>query len=195
MTHRPAVTAAVLAFAGALALGGCAAGGSAAGGAAQADGGNRYVSGDGKTIEYPIASRVAAPKVSGDTLDGGTFDLAFQRGKVVVLNFWAEWCAPCVLESSALASVYKSTKDSGVIFVGVNSRDEKDKALAFERDRLTYPSLFDPTGRVALKFQDVASTLPTTIVIDRAGRVAAVVHDAVTEEGLAALVRGIAAET
>lgn len=193
MIRRPAASAAALALASALALGGCAAGGG--GGAAQVDGGNRYVSGDGKTIEYPIARRAAAPEVSGQTLDGGTFDLAAQRGKVVVLNFWAEWCAPCVLESSALDSVYKSTKDSGVIFAGVNSRDEKDKALAFERDRLAYPSLFDPTGRVALKFQDVASTLPTTIVIDRTGRVAAVVHDAVTEEGLAALVRRIAAET
>lgn len=192
MTHRRAASAAVLALAGALALGGCAAG---AGSAAQADGGNRYVAGDGKTIEYAAAKRVAAPEVSGQTLDGSTLDLALLRGKVVVLNFWAEWCAPCVLESRALVDVYKSTKDSGVTFIGVNSRDEQDKALAFQRDRLTYPSLFDPTGRVALKFQDVASTLPTTIVIDRGGRVAAVVHDAVTEEGLAALVRRIAAET
>jgi thiol-disulfide isomerase/thioredoxin len=158
-------------------------------------GSNRYVSGDGRTIEYPVGKRVTAPPVSGDTLGGGRFDLASVRGKVVVLNFWAEWCAPCVLESTALVSVYKSTKDSGVVFVGVNIRDDKDKALAFQTDRLTYPSLFDPAGRIAVKFRDVTSTLPTTIVLDRDGRVAAAVHDAVTEDGLAALVTRIAAET
>jgi thiol-disulfide isomerase/thioredoxin len=157
-------------------------------------GDNRYVSGDGRTIEYPVAKRVAAPQVSGGTLSAGTFDLAAQRGKVVVINFWAEWCAPCVLESTALVAVYKSTKDSGVVFVGVNSRDERDKALAFQNNRLTYPSLFDPAGRVALRFRDVASTLPTTVVVDRQGRVAAAVHDAVTEDGLAQLVKRIAAE-
>jgi peroxiredoxin len=182
-----------LALCAALALlGGCATG---TGAAAQTSGANRYVSGDGRTVEYPVAKRVAAPRVSGDTLGAGTFDLAAERGRVVVLNFWAEWCAPCVLESTALVDVYKSTKDSGVVFVGVNSRDEKDKALAFQHDRLTYPSLFDPAGRVALRFRDVSSTLPTTLVIDRQGRVAAAVHDAVTEDGLRQLVRRIAAET
>ncbi|MEN3307412.1 MAG: hypothetical protein V7603_3614 [Micromonosporaceae bacterium] len=173
-----------------LALSGCS-----TGTVAQTSGANRYVSGDGRTIEYPAGRRVAAPRVSGDTLGAGTFDLAGERGRVVVINFWAEWCAPCVLESSALVDVYKSTKDSGVVFVGVNSRDEKDKALAFQRDRLTYPSLFDPAGRVALKFRDVSSTLPSTLVIDRQGRVAAAVHDAVTEDGLGQLVKRIAAET
>jgi thiol-disulfide isomerase/thioredoxin len=171
-----------------LALAGCSTGTPAAGGQ------NRYVAGDGKTIEYPLAKRIAAPAVSGDTLGAGTFDLAGQRGKVVVINFWAEWCAPCVLESAALVAVYQSTKDSGVVFVGVNSRDERDKALAFQNARLTYPSLFDPAGRVALKFRDVASTLPTTVIVDRQGRVAAAVHDAVTEDGLAQLVKRIAAE-
>ncbi len=173
-------------------LAGCTGTGAAGAGTA---GSNRYVAGDGRTIEYPVGKRIAAPDVTGDTLDGGRFDLASTRGKVVVVNFWAEWCPPCVLESAALESVYKSTKDSGVVFVGVNSRDEKDKALAFQADRLTYPSLYDPNGRVALKFRDVASTLPTTVVIDRQGRVAAAVHDAVTEDGLDALVKRIAAET
>ncbi|HKT03563.1 MAG TPA: TlpA disulfide reductase family protein [Rugosimonospora sp.] len=184
--RRVAVACAVL-----LALGGCSTG---TGSAAPGTNTNRYVAGDGRTIEYPVAKRVAAPAVSGDTLGGGRFDLAAQRGRVVVVNFWAEWCAPCVLESSALESVHKSTQDSGVVFVGVNSRDEHDKALAFQTDRLTYPSLFDPAGRIALRFPDVASALPTTVVIDRQGRIAAAVHDAVTEAGLAGLVKQIAAE-
>jgi len=158
-------------------------------------GGNRYVAGDGSTVEYPPAKRVAAPHVSGETLSDGAFDLAAHRGNVVVINFWAEWCAPCVLESAALVAVYKSTRDSGVVFVGVNSRDQKDLALAFQNDRLTYPSLFDPAGRIALKFRDVPSALPTTLIIDRDGRVAAAVHAAVTEAGLTQLVKRIVAET
>ncbi len=174
-----------------LALAGCTSGS----GAAQADGGNRYVAGDGKTVEYPAGKRVAAPAVSGTTLDGGTFDLAAHHGHVVVVNFWAEWCAPCVEESAALESVYKSTKDSGVVFVGVNTRDVKSKAQAFEKGRLTYPSLYDQPGRVAMDFRDVTSALPTTVVIDKQGRVAAAVHAAVTEQALADLVRKIAAET
>jgi peroxiredoxin len=189
--RRLAALAAALGLA--VAAGGCAAGRDAAG---QVNGGQkRYVAGDGRTIEYPRDRRAAAPQVSGPTLDGGRFDLAGQRGKVVVLNFWAEWCAPCVLESAALVAVYRSTKESGVVFAGVNSRDERDKARAFEQHRLTYPSLFDPAGRIALRFRDVASTLPTTVVVDRDGRIAAAVHDAVTEAGLGALVARIAAET
>lgn len=155
---------------------------------------DRYVTGDGKTILYPVGKRSTAPAVSGSTVDGGTLSLADQRGKVVVLNFWAEWCPPCNAESPALEQVYRSTKDSGVAFIGVNSRDERDKARAYEQDHLSYPSLFDPTGRVALKFPDVAVTLPTTIVIDRSGRVAAAIHDAVTADGLTKVVSQIAAE-
>jgi thiol-disulfide isomerase/thioredoxin len=179
-------------LAGLALLAGCSTG---TGAAAPSGNDNRYVAGDGQTVEYPVAKRVAAPEVSGGTLGDGTFDLAAQRGKVVVINFWAEWCAPCVLESGALDAVYKSTKDSGVVFVGVNSRDQKDLALAFQNHRLSYPSLFDPAGRIALKFRDVPSALPTTVVVDRAGRVAAAVHDAVTEDGLSQLVKRIAAET
>jgi thiol-disulfide isomerase/thioredoxin len=159
-------------------------------------GGNRYVAGDGRTIVYPVAQRRPAPEVKGSTVDGGAFDLTSVRGHVVVLNFWASWCAPCRAEAAGLEAVHLSTKDSGVSFVGVDSRDEKDAALAFLAGRVTYPSLFDPAGRIALRFADVPpTTLPATLIVDRAGRIAAVIRAGVTEAALARLVGQIAAES
>jgi thiol-disulfide isomerase/thioredoxin len=157
---------------------------------------NRYVAGDGKTIVYPVADRKPAPAVSGKTLDDGTLDLATRRGHVVVLNFWASWCQPCRLESADLEAVHQSTKDSGVDFVGVDSRDEKDAAVSFVAGRVTYPSLFDPAGRIALHFADVPpTTLPSTLIIDRSGKVAVVIRNAVRRADLARLVAQIGAES
>jgi peroxiredoxin len=176
-----------------MALAGCTAGPNAV---SQANSGNnRYVAGDGKTIEYPSNERKAAPAVQGSTVDDGTADLASLKGSVVVLNFWASWCPPCRLESTDLEAVYKSTKDSGVAFVGVNSHDEKDSAKAFADSRLTYPSLFDPKGQIALSFADVPPTaLPCTLIIDRAGKIAVIIRNTVRTETLTPLVQRIAAE-
>jgi thiol-disulfide isomerase/thioredoxin len=157
---------------------------------------NRYVAGDGKTIVYQVADRKAAPDVTGSTLDGAKFDLADQRGHVVVLNFWASWCPPCRLESPDLEAVHQSTKDSGVNFVGVDSRDTKDAATSFVAGRVTYPSLFDPAGRVALRFADVPpTTLPSTLIVDKAGKVAVVIRAAVRQADLAKLVTQIDTES
>ncbi len=157
---------------------------------------NRYVAGDGRTIVYPVADRKPAPAVTGSTLDGVSFDLASRKGHVVVLNFWASWCAPCRAESADLEAVHQSTKDSGVDFLGVDSRDEKDAAVSFVAGRVTYPSLFDPGGRVALRFADVPpTTLPSTLVVDKAGKVAAVIRAVVRQDDLARLVGQIGAES
>jgi thiol-disulfide isomerase/thioredoxin len=160
-----------------------------------ADNTNRYVSGDGTTVVYKVADRKPAPAVQGSTLDGGSFDLATLHGKVVVVNFWASWCAPCRLEAADLEATHQSTKDSGVSFVGVDSRDQKDAALAFLAGRITYPSLFDPAGRVALSFSEVPpNTFPATLVVDKQGKVAAVIRTTVREDDLTKLVAQIGAE-
>jgi thiol-disulfide isomerase/thioredoxin len=173
-------------------LAGCSAGGGAAGQGND----TRYVAGDGKTIVFTKADRKAAPAIDESTLDGGRFDLAAQRGHVVVVNFWASWCAPCRAEAADLEAIHRSTKDSGVAFVGVDSRDQKDAANAFIAGRLTYPSLFDPAGRIALRFSDVPpNTFPATLVVDRDGKVAAVIRRAVEQGALTELVRQIGAET
>ncbi|WP_163568984.1 TlpA family protein disulfide reductase [Fodinicola feengrottensis] len=135
---------------------GCAVGNDAVN---QSAGGERgYVpTGTGKQ-QWAIGQRVAAPEITGTTLTGASFALSALRGKVVVINFWGQWCAPCRAESADLQQAYLATKAKGVEFVGVNIRDTQDRALAFERTNgITYPSLFDPEGRIGVKFPENAA--------------------------------------
>lgn len=139
--------------------------------------------------------RKAAPKVSGELLEGGTFDLGTQKGHVVVVNFWASWCAPCRAEAADLEEVYQATKGSGVVFLGINIRDEKDKAIAFHDGRASYPSLFDPAGKISLAFSDVPpSAIPSTLIIDREGRIAAITRRDIRKADLQPLVEQVVAE-
>jgi thiol-disulfide isomerase/thioredoxin len=179
-------------LAGVVLLSGCSTGRDAVD--QNAGGGNRFVAGDGRTVVYAGADRKPAPVVQGSTVDGGSFDLASVRGHVVVLNFWASWCAPCRSEAAELEAVHQSTKDSGVTFVGVDSRDERDAARAFLTGRVTYPSLYDPSGRIALRFTDVPpTTLPATLIVDKDGKIAAVIRATVRRTELTELVGQIGA--
>jgi thiol-disulfide isomerase/thioredoxin len=132
--------------------------------------------------------------LTGELLDGGRYDLTTDRGQVVVVNFWGSWCAPCRAEADDLEGTYQATKGSGVRFLGVNVQDDRDKARAFEQGRVSYPSLFDPASRAALRFQVPPNTTPATVVLDRQGRIAAVIRRAVQRDGLEPLVARIAAE-
>jgi thiol-disulfide isomerase/thioredoxin len=145
-------------------------------------------------IECAPDERTAAPPVSGTLLDGTPYDLGAERGDVVVLNFWGSWCAPCRAEADDLENVYAATKAKGVAFLGINGRDDLDKAKAFVTGRHTYPSLFDSSGRLSLDFDLPPNGTPSTIILDRAGRVAVVIRGAVVQSTLQPYVERIAAE-
>ncbi|SEU39845.1 Thiol-disulfide isomerase or thioredoxin [Nonomuraea wenchangensis] len=139
-------------------------------------GDTRFVAGDGKMQVFAAGERKPAPAVEGPTLDGGTVSLAAHKGKVVVLNFWASWCGPCRAEAPVLKEVSVKTKGTGVEFVGVDFKDRQADALAFERtEQPGYPSIFDQPGKVALAFQGTVppAAIPSTLIIDKQGRIAA----------------------
>lgn len=113
----------------------------------------------------------AAPALSGRELDGGTFNLSQHRGQIVVVNFWASWCVPCVKEAPELSAFAWRERHRGVILIGVVFNDTLSSARSFEhRYGSLYPSLTDPGGAMANSYG--VSGPPTTFVIDRHGRVA-----------------------
>lgn len=143
---------------------------------------------DRQLLQIPPADRQAAPDVRGETLTGEQAALADYRGKIVVINVWGSWCAPCRAEAPYLKKVYEDTREQGVVFLGINTRDAtKTNALNFEKEfGITYPSLWDPAGRQLLKFKGTISpsAIPSTVVIDRQGRIAARALKALTEPEL-----------
>nr|WP_246215473.1 TlpA disulfide reductase family protein [Modestobacter muralis] len=136
----------------------------------------------------PQAERLTAPSFSGELLDESPFDSTALAGDVAVLNFWGSWCAPCRLEMPDFQAVHSNVKDEGVQFLGIDVKDQRQLAQGFvDSIGVDYPSMFDPQGRVAMAFRGFpANVVPTTILIDRSGRVAAVYVAAVTDDELRA---------
>jgi thiol-disulfide isomerase/thioredoxin len=158
-------------------------------------GGSGFRAGDGTATLVAQADRRPAPTLRGTTLDGDSLDIAALRGSVVVLNVWGSWCAPCKKEQPDLQRAFETLGPEGVHFVGINVRDRtKGNALAhYRRYGVTYPSFFDPSARLVARFADLPpSAIPTTIVVDREGKVAARVLGATSYDELVALVRRIA---
>jgi thiol-disulfide isomerase/thioredoxin len=145
------------------------------------------------------ANRLTAPALSGKTIMGGSASLAQYKGKVVVINFWGSWCAPCRAEAPNLARAAKEDAHLGVQFLGINTRDLGiANAARFDKTfGITYPSIFDPDGKLLLRFPKGTvnpQSLPATVVVDRHGRLAARVLAALSEEQLHKLIDPIAAE-
>lgn len=145
-------------------------------------------------IECAADKRPPAPKLAGELLEGGTYDLSQDSGKVVVINFWGSWCAPCRAEIDDLEQTYEATKAQGVAFLGINVRDDRDKAKAFHSGQVTYPSIVDPASKLALDFDIPPNSIPSTIILDRAGRIAVVIREAVVHSEFQPIVARIAAE-
>lgn len=157
-----------------------------------------FVSGDGSITILPPDQRQVAPNASAVDLAGKTLELADFAGQIVVLNVWASWCAPCRAEAGALEEVAKQFENQGVQFIGLNTRDSNAAARAFiRRFDVTYPSLVDTDGRIQLLFNDSLppQAIPSTIVIDQKGRVAARALGVVTAATLRAMIEPLREES
>lgn len=150
-----------------------------------------FVSGDGSVTILEPVQRQIAPDAVGLDLNGDPLALSDFVGQVVVLNVWASWCAPCRAEAGALEEVALQFDGKGVQFIGLNTRDSQAAAQAFIRNYgVTYPSLVDTDGRIQLLFNDSLppQAIPSTIVIDQQGRVAARALGTVTAATLRAMI-------
>ena len=159
--------------------------------------GSSFVAGSYSTTVFKLGSRPAAPEVSGTTLTGTRFRLSADRGSVVIMNFWGSWCTPCREEAPALGALARHFAGTGVRFMGVDIRDDPASAEGFMRMfRVGYPSLNDPNDMVALDFSGTVppSGIPTTLVIDQSGQVAARIVGPASYSGLMALITQAAAE-
>jgi thiol-disulfide isomerase/thioredoxin len=161
-----------------------------------------FVSPGGKTdIFYDPPGRRGRPgPVSGPELmdPARTVSVEDFTGKVVVINVWGQWCGPCRAEASALQQVYDVTRANGVALLGIDVRDNNRQAAQdFVKDRkVTFPSIYDPAMRTMIAFggKYPTSVIPSTLVLDRSHRVAAVFLRELLAEDLQPVVQRIAAE-
>ena len=161
-----------------------------------------FVAPGGKTdILYdPPDNRGRPGPISGPELTdpSKTVSLDDFTGKVVVINVWGQWCGPCRSETRELQKVYDATKAKGVAFLGIDVRDNnRQSAVDFVVDRkVTYPSIYDPAMRTMIAFGGKYPTtvIPSTVVLDRQHRVAAVFLRELLAEDLQPIVERLAAE-
>jgi thiol-disulfide isomerase/thioredoxin len=166
----------------ALALAGC----SSADGVAGQVGDAGYIAGDGFVTEVPLEERQAPGDFSGPLAEGGDFDSAELDG-VTLINFWYAACPPCRIEAPVLAELHAEFGDR-VDFLGVNTRDGAAQANAFEEQfGIEYPSILDDeTAEAQLAFTGIVApnAVPSTLVLDKEGRVAARVSGAVSDASI-----------
>lgn len=157
-----------------------------------------YIAGDGSVTEYAAKDRKPAAAFSGKLFNGNTVDSTSFAGKVTVLNFWYAACGPCRLEAPDLQALNKELGPKGAAFYGVNIRDEAPTAEAFIRTfALTYPSFYDKDGGVLLALSGYVppAAVPTTLVLDKQGRVSARILGVAEKGTLKTLITSALAES
>ncbi len=140
--------------------------------------------------EFAPGQRASVSSVEGTTLDGKQLQLADYAGKVVVLNVWGSWCTACREESPELGRLARSKAFKDVQFVGLDVKDDQASAASFASFAgMSYPHLFDPQARTLAELKVVPpSAIPSTLIIDRSGKVAVRIIGAINTQQLAAAV-------
>ncbi len=162
-------------------------------------GGKGYISGDGRVSFIAPEDRGKPISAEGKGLDDEPLSLDALRGKVTVINIWGSWCAECHSEMPDLVAVANAADPEQVSFLGINTRDPSPApARGFVRDyEVPYPSLYDPDGIVLLAFADevILRATPSTLVLDREGRVAAsIVGELPSKQTLSDVIDEVVAE-
>jgi peroxiredoxin len=123
-------------------------------------------------VAPPIEAGVAAPTFTLPRLDGAEVALASLRGKVVLVNFWASWCAPCEQEMPAMQRLYGRLAGKGFELLAVSVDEDRDAVVRFrDRLRLSFPILLDPDKRAARAYQSLR--YPESFLVDRDGTLVA----------------------
>ena len=152
-----------------------------------------YIAGNGAIEQIPVDKRLDPVTLEGTTLDGRQWSSTSERGKqVVVVNLWGSWCPPCIEEIPDLEKVWTDVQAAGkpVQFMGIDFREDPQRGAAFVKtQKMTYPSLTDESGVLILAFGRQAPTSPpSTLVLDKEGRVAARANGAVSATTLQGLI-------
>lgn len=150
-----------------------------------------FVSGDGSTTFIKVEDRKIAPTITGMTLSGKNY--TYLKDRVAVVNVWASWCSPCRAEAPTLVDL--ANKYTDVAFIGILTRDNPANAEAFERRfKIPYPTIIDDSILIGFKGSLPANAIPTTVVLDKKGRVAARISGVVTIASLSELIDKVLAE-
>jgi thiol-disulfide isomerase/thioredoxin len=163
----------------------------ACGGGGSSSSEESFVSGDGSTTYIKIADRKIAPTITGMTLSGKNYTYA--KNSVAVVNVWASWCAPCRAEAPTLSAL--ANKYTDVSFIGILTRDNPATAEAFQRRfNLPYPTIIDDSILIGFKGSLPANAIPSTVILDKKGYVAARISGSVTVASLSELIEKVSSE-